>query len=88
VLGASIRRLLQLFRRGQFDREIQEEMRLHMDMRLAELQRAGLPEDEARAEARKSFGNLLLLREETRDMWGWRFLDTLAQDLRFTRQRV
>lgn len=55
-------------------------MRLHMDLRVAELRR--VPPNEAEAQARRNFGNVLLLREEAREIWGWNFLDTLAQDLR------
>ena len=33
--------------------------------------------------AQRQFGNATLLREESRDMWGWVWLETLVQDLRY-----
>jgi predicted permease len=39
--------------------------------------------DAAAREARRMFGNVLVLREETRAMWGFPRLDTLLQDIRF-----
>jgi hypothetical protein len=38
---------------------------------------------EAEANARREFGNATLVKEVTRDMWGWRWLETLLQDLRY-----
>ena len=35
------------------------------------------------AESRKDFGNATLMRERSREAWGWGWLDRLAQDLRF-----
>ncbi|MDE3179235.1 MAG: ABC transporter permease, partial [Acidobacteriota bacterium] len=40
------------------------------------------PED-ARLEAQRQFGNALLLREQSQDVWGMRWLETLPQDLRY-----
>ena len=58
--------------RRQADEDLQEELRLHL-----ELEREGRrPEDEARRAARLTLGNLALVRERTRDVWGWRWLDT------------
>src|SRR5690348_16039767 len=38
---------------------------------------------EAEANARREFGNVPLVKEVTRDQWGWRWLETLLQDLRY-----
>lgn len=60
------RRLHMLLHRRQWRRELADEMRLHLELR-------GDP---------KRFGNELLLRERSRDMWGWRWLESLGQDAR------
>ncbi len=39
--------------------------------------------DQARTAALREFGNVGLVKEVTRDMWGWRWLETLRQDVRF-----
>jgi putative ABC transport system permease protein len=38
---------------------------------------------DAEANARREFGNATLVKEVTRDMWGWRWLETFLQDLRY-----
>ena len=72
-----------LFRRGQFDADLDEEMRLHRDLREQEQIKAGVAPEEARYAARRRFGNDLVLREKSRDMWGWNWLENLFQDFRY-----
>ena len=69
------RRLEFLLRRKRFDEDLAEEMRLHLDLRTAE------KGDETAARVR--FGNECLLREKSREAWGWAFLETLWQDVRY-----
>jgi hypothetical protein len=77
------RRLRMWSGREQFDRDLQEEMRLHIDLRGQEQVERGLPPDEARAAAQRRFGNSTLLRELSRDAWGWTWLEQFAQDIRY-----
>ncbi|MDQ3254617.1 MAG: permease prefix domain 1-containing protein, partial [Acidobacteriota bacterium] len=77
------RRLLFLLRRGQLDRELEEEMRLHLDMKIEENVGRGMSPEQARYAALRQFGNQTLLREVSREMWGLRSLETLWQDLRY-----
>jgi len=72
------RLVFRLFRR-RFDRELAEEMRLHVEMKT----RAGGGTQEAGYAAARQFGNALLLHEQSREMWGWNWLDRLVQDLRY-----
>jgi len=72
--GESWRRMKTLFQHDQFDREMDEEMRLHRDLRRAEVEGGTV---------RSGFGNGLKLREESREMWGWKWLDDFVQDVRF-----
>src|SRR5262245_12395441 len=77
------RRLLFYIRRDRFDRELEEEMRFHLEMKAEENLAAGISPEEARCAAQRQFGNQTLLREASRDMWGFRSIETLFQDLRF-----
>jgi putative ABC transport system permease protein len=77
------RRLLFYLRRDRFDRELEEEMRFHLEMKAEENLAAGVSPEDARYAARRQFGNQTLLQEVSRDMWSFRYLETLAQDLRF-----
>ncbi len=77
------RRLLMLLRSKQFDRDLEEEMRLHLELRQQEQTEAGLAPDEARYAARRRFGNLTSLKEACREMWTFVWLETLWQDVRY-----
>jgi putative ABC transport system permease protein len=77
------RRIEMLFRGESFDRDLEEEMRLHLELRQQAQVREGISPDAARAAAQRAFGNATLLRERSGDAWGWRGLQNFAQDLRY-----
>jgi putative ABC transport system permease protein len=83
LLGELGRRVTMLLRRRKFDQDMDEEMRIHLELRERERREAGLPADQAYTAARKNFGNALALREASHDSWGWSWLEHLIQDLRF-----
>jgi predicted permease len=64
-------------------REIDEELRFHLEQRTAENLAAGLSPEDAAREARKRFGNLQSVREECRETRGASFGEATGQDLRF-----
>ncbi len=74
------RRVAMFFRRGKFRAELEEEMRLHVDLRRQREQERGLREDEAGTAARVRFGNATVLKEKSQAAWGWTWLESLAQD--------
>jgi putative ABC transport system permease protein len=69
-------------RRGR-ERELDEEIRAHLAMAIRERIEQGEEAAEAEANARREFGNVPLVKEVTRDMWGWRWLETFLQDVRY-----
>src|SRR3989441_3352115 len=78
-----LRRLLFLFRRNQFDRDLEDELRVHEEMKAHALADAdGMSGDEARAAARRRIGNPLRLREQSREPWTFATVETFAQDAR------
>jgi putative ABC transport system permease protein len=77
------RRLCMLFRRGRFDADLEEEMRLHRELREQEKMAEGATAEEAHYAMLRRFGNPLALRERSRFAWGWNWLETLLQDIRF-----
>jgi putative ABC transport system permease protein len=77
------RRCRMLFSREQFRRDLDEEMRLHLDLRQREQQQSGLSSDDARFASQRRFGNTLQLRERGNDMWGWNWLQDFLQDVRY-----
>ena len=70
-----LRRLGFLLRRAEHERELEEEMAHHLAM----LEENG----KSPAAARRQFGNLTSLREESRSMWTFAFLEQTAQDIRY-----
>ena len=65
------------------DRELQEEMKSHLEMAVRGQMDRGLSRTDAEAAARREFGNVGLVTEVTREMWGWTSLERLLQDLRY-----
>ena len=78
------RRIWMLAHRRQFDADLEEEMRLHLEMRQQEHLERGLQEHHARAAARRRFGNVTVLREISHREWGWEWFEHLAQDARYS----
>ena len=82
-MGSVLRRLLFFFQRNQFDRDLEDELRFHEEMKARVLADAhGMSDDEARAAARRRIGNPLRLREQSREPWIFATVETFAQDVR------
>src|SRR5215468_1609847 len=77
------RRLLSLLRRGRHEREMEEEMRFHLEMQIEHNLASGMAAEEARFAARRQFGNQTWLKEASREMWSLNSIETLIQDLRY-----
>src|SRR5215510_6826270 len=77
------RRLLSLARRGRFEREMEEEMRFHLELQIERNLASGMAMKEARYAARRQFGNQTWLKEASREMWSLNSIETLIQDLRY-----
>jgi hypothetical protein len=68
-------------RRADFEREMQDEMRIHLELYQADLRRRGLSEEDARRRAFADFGSLLARKEECREAVGLRLFDELRGDI-------
>jgi predicted permease len=80
----SIRDLIaNLFRRSPGNREMEEELRSHMQHRADDLERGGFSRVEADRRARVEFGGYERYREESYEAAGNRFVERLLQDVRF-----
>ncbi len=71
------------WRRKQQERELEEEVRRHLEMAAKERVERGEDKREAERAARREFGNVGLVKEVTRDVWGWRWLRDIADDARY-----
>jgi len=72
-----------LNRRRRREADLDEELQSHLRMAAAERAAHGESSEQARSAALREFGNVGLVKEVTRDMWGWRWIETLRQDVRF-----
>src|SRR5271167_2948591 len=77
------RRLRMLMHRRQFDADLEEEMRLHLELRQEEQLQSGMKADDARVAARRRFGNATYLKEESHIAWGWEWFENAVQDIRY-----
>jgi len=75
------RRLRVLLSGSQLERDLDEEMQMHLELRERQLRATGLSPEEARAAARRRFGNVPRLREDSADAWGWRLVTDLGRDV-------
>ena len=69
--------------RKRRERDLEREIRADMELEEEEQRNAGVTPDEAPYAARRAFGNVMLVKEVTREMWGWTSLERLGQDLRY-----
>src|SRR5262245_66037709 len=76
-------RLRALFRRESVLRDIEEELRIHIEMETETNIKRGMPPDKARAAAMKSFGNPARNTECGYDIRGGGWIETVWQDLRY-----
>src|SRR5256885_4506080 len=83
-MGRWSRRLRRLRGRRELEGEMDEEMRLHLELEVEELERRGLRPGEARRQALLAFGGVERFKEEGRDARGTRWLEDLARDLRYS----
>jgi predicted permease len=65
------------------DREVDEELRFHIELYAEDLMRSGLPREEAMRRARVELGSIAAGKENCRQAQGTRFFDELRADLRY-----
>src|SRR5438105_2727459 len=70
--------------RAQTEREMQEELQLHVQLRADALERAGRDREEAERQARTEFGSHVRFKEECREAMGGNAIDAAIQDVRFS----
>src|SRR5919205_95520 len=76
-------RLRALLRKTEMERELDEELRFHLEKEIEQNQARGMSPEEARLAALRSFGGVERVKEESRDVRGVRFLEELGQDLQY-----
>ncbi len=76
-------RLVALLRKGKVERELDEELRFHVEQEIQRHVRAGVGEQEARRLALRDFGGVERTKEAVRDERGVRVIEDTVADLRY-----
>src|SRR5262245_8892109 len=82
MLRKLFHRLRGSLRRGKVERELERELRSHLEMETVENMRRGMSEEEARRAAMRSFGGVEQVKESYRDLSRFRLFEELWQDVR------
>jgi putative ABC transport system permease protein len=72
-----------LFYRGLQYGELSEEIREHLEEKIAELVTGGMPRKEAGEAARRAFGNVTLIERDGRAVWRWSWIEDFLSDVRY-----
>src|SRR5262245_43737921 len=72
-----------LLRRSELERELDEELRYHIERQAEQNVRLGMNWEDARYAAQKAFGGVEQAKERSRDARGVRWIEDLWQDLRY-----
>src|SRR5215468_4992054 len=78
-----VNRLRDRLRRGALEHELDEELEFHRAMLERDHREIGASSEDAERRARLQLGNATYLKEETRAMWGFSWVDDLLQDIRY-----
>src|SRR5260370_18005748 len=73
----------QLFSRRRLYNDLSEEIRAHLEEKIEELVASGIPRKEATAAARREFGNVTLIEEDSRAAWQWPSIESFLADVRY-----
>src|SRR5258708_13948076 len=73
----------QLLSRRSLYNDLSEEIQAHLEEKIEELVASGMPRKEATAAARREFGNVTLIEEDSREVWQWPSIKDFLMDLRF-----
>jgi len=79
---AALSRVVSLVRRRQRDLDLDDEIRVHLELLAAEYERRGMTSDAARLAARRAFGGVQQMKETFRDSHGLRWLEDARRDVR------
>ena len=86
LLRMLVSRCTAFFRRRP-DADLDEELRAHIDLAIAEHRKMGVSDSAARTKALVEFGGITQIKEEYRRQRGLPFMETLLQDLHYARRQ-
>jgi hypothetical protein len=76
------------WQRSRRDADLDRELHSDLELEEEEQRERGQSPEEARYAARRAFGNLTVIQEQTREEWGWGQLERLGQDVRYALRQL
>jgi putative ABC transport system permease protein len=70
------------------DADLERELRSDLELEEEEHRGRGVSPEEAHYAARRAFGNATLIKEQTRETWGWAPFERLLQDFRYALRQL
>ena len=83
MAGRLMTRLTSLFSRNRLERDLDRELRFHIDMLTDQHVKGGMTPAEARRAALQSFGGVEQIKDDVRETWLSRLVETLGHDVRY-----
>src|ERR1700677_4819008 len=83
LIRTLLSRCAALFRRQRLDKDLDEELRIHIELAMEENMQRGMSQEEARTAALRAFGGVTQTKESYRVQRGLPFLEVLWSDLRY-----
>ncbi len=78
----------QIFTRRRVYGDLSEEIQQHIAEKTDELVEQGLPHDQAAEAARREFGNVTSLEEQSREVWQWPTMESFLFDIRYALRQL
>src|ERR1700676_1752530 len=75
--------LKQLFSRRRLYNDLSDEMHQHLDEKIEDLVADGMSRKDAAHAARREFGNITLVEEDSRFVWRWPSIESFFADVRY-----
>jgi hypothetical protein len=80
--------MLRRLRFGAKKTDLEDEIAAHLKMAATDKEAAGVHAEEAQRQAHREFGNVALIKDVTRAMWGWLWLERIVQDLHYALRQL
>ena len=80
--------LRQLFTRRRRYTDLSASIHEHLEEQTEELMQEGLTRREAERRARRAFGNIVRIEQQSREIWQWPTLESLFADLRYAARQL
>jgi predicted permease len=77
-----------VFRSEQGKDELDAEIAAHLALSAADKHERGASDEAARQQAQREFGNIALVKDVTRQAWGWAWAERLLQDLKYALRQL